>query len=329
MGSRVLTDTRLAVFLMAVTHITLTSMVLFCVHRRITRLREAMSMSLDDATLLNPSGKRGDRAPRRMLKVAMRRERSNFFRVCCGACCATLLCRRPLHQHRFAALRAMFVLRHDLEPDFDFHKHVLDGVMARDFPELIGIHWWMWLILMLSIFIDGYIAPGLLQPISILVCIALTTRLRIVASQLGDASLLIREAANGDLTHSELQDRLHEILDNNKVTSTVAPEEAGVTEQSDAQGPAAAGGGDVGDVDEHPLQRMTSDDVCDNFGASRKVLSELQEAAKRALSDDIFPFGSPKIVRGSIQFVLFATALELSQNIFFVWQVPCLVDASE
>ena len=55
----------------------------------------------------------------------------------------------------FIALRKFYIAKHDLESDFEFHMFLKKGIQ-HDFSEMLGIRWWMYLLLVAQVFIEGF-----------------------------------------------------------------------------------------------------------------------------------------------------------------------------
>ena len=55
----------------------------------------------------------------------------------------------------FIALRKFYIAKHDLEPDFEFHSFLKKGIQ-HDFSEMLGIRWWMYLLLVAQVTLEGF-----------------------------------------------------------------------------------------------------------------------------------------------------------------------------
>jgi len=55
----------------------------------------------------------------------------------------------------FIALRKFYIAKHSLEPDFEFHTFLKKGIQ-HDFAEMLGIRWWMYLLLVAQVILEGF-----------------------------------------------------------------------------------------------------------------------------------------------------------------------------
>lgn len=88
--------------------------------------------------------------------------------------------RRGVEAFTYISLRRLFVLRHNLHPEFQWHQY-LTACFNSSVSELLGVHWWMWVIVMAAIFMDGYLMAGLLLPVSIVTALVVGTKLTHIA----------------------------------------------------------------------------------------------------------------------------------------------------
>jgi hypothetical protein len=55
----------------------------------------------------------------------------------------------------FIALRKFYIAKHDLDHDFEFHSFLKKGIQ-HDFSEMLGIRWWMYLLLVAQVTLEGF-----------------------------------------------------------------------------------------------------------------------------------------------------------------------------
>ena len=55
----------------------------------------------------------------------------------------------------FIALRKFYIAKHDLHHNFEFHSFLAKGIQ-HDFSEMLGIRWWMYLLLVAQVTLEGY-----------------------------------------------------------------------------------------------------------------------------------------------------------------------------
>ena len=55
----------------------------------------------------------------------------------------------------FIALRKFYIAKHSLDHDFGFHKFLTDGIQ-HDFSEMLGIRWWMYILLVAQVTLEGF-----------------------------------------------------------------------------------------------------------------------------------------------------------------------------
>ena len=83
----------------------------------------------------------------------------------------------------YAAMRKLFIVRHNLDNHFDFFKHVSEG-LSHDFAEVLGIQWWMWFVAIAQILAEGYALPAVGAYISLFISLTVGWKLVFIAEEL-------------------------------------------------------------------------------------------------------------------------------------------------
>jgi len=96
----------------------------------------------------------------------------------------------------YAAMRKLFIVRHDLDNSFDFFKHVSEG-LSHDFAEVLGIQWWMWIVAIAQILAEGYALPAVGAYISLFISLLVGYKLQQIADDL-KLALFNHYDADGD-----------------------------------------------------------------------------------------------------------------------------------
>ena len=75
----------------------------------------------------------------------------------CHTACSGLLGQfsNPVSPFKYISLRRFYLTKNQHPAMFNFADHLIEG-LESDFHELVGISWWMWLILMLQVMAEGY-----------------------------------------------------------------------------------------------------------------------------------------------------------------------------
>jgi len=79
------------------------------------------------------------------------------FKNGCHAVCAGLFGQfsNPVSPFKYISLRRFYLTKNKHPTNFNFADHLIEG-LESDFHELVGISWWMWLILMAQVMAEGY-----------------------------------------------------------------------------------------------------------------------------------------------------------------------------
>lgn len=83
----------------------------------------------------------------------------------------------------YAAMRKLFIVRHNLDNNFDFFKHVSEG-LSHDFAEVLGIQWWMWFVAIAQILAEGYALPAVGAYISLFISLTVGWKLVFISEEL-------------------------------------------------------------------------------------------------------------------------------------------------
>lgn len=79
------------------------------------------------------------------------------FKNGCHAACSGLVGQfaNPVSPFKYLALRRYYLAKNKHPSSFNFADHLIEG-LEKDFHDLVGISWWMWLILMSQVMFEGY-----------------------------------------------------------------------------------------------------------------------------------------------------------------------------
>jgi hypothetical protein len=107
----------------------------------------------------------------------------------------------------FIALRKYYIAKHDLEPGFEFHGFLKKGI-HHDFAEMLGLRWWMYLLLVAQVTLEGFGVGnlGIFNWIGLLVVFSAGAKLQAVCSGLALAIHNKYDAdGDGEMDYEELQ----------------------------------------------------------------------------------------------------------------------------
>jgi hypothetical protein len=83
----------------------------------------------------------------------------------------------------YAAMRKLFIVRHNLNNKFDFYAHVSEG-LSHDFAEVLGIQWWMWFVAIAQILAEGYALPAVGAYVSLFISLTIGWKLVYISEEL-------------------------------------------------------------------------------------------------------------------------------------------------